>query len=649
MRAKLEFSPPMGTTFTGEVVVLALCGDLILHPYNFATLERMGRTVSADEGADGALAAGLRRAFRHVSPLVKAADVGFLNLETILSSHVSEDVRLGDGKFELVADVDGGVGERARSGDPAAFVSPGSIAGALRDSGFTVVSTANNHAFDQGVRGVRDTLDELEAHGVVHVGTSRAPLEAGAVPECRVVVENGIRIGFLAFTEHVKWFGRSADRPNPHVFGIDDAIALKIKRAREAAGVDFLVVSLHWGEEYAAEPSDAQRAIAQRVLQGGADMIVGHHPHILQPAQQVCTAGRDRLVLYSLGTLFSHCDTLDTRSTAVAFVGVQRDTSGRCHIRGAKFVPVYVHSYFDPRFDKYVFEPAPIEQIGVGFDALQLIHSRLGPSNVCSVERALSRRAFEPATVEDWPSFADVVERDVDTNARRARRRLVARHLDGSNKPASSGCEHAHPLPSVVSENNLVPETAPFEVGAVQVMPADRRYHFGCFFVFSGNANVDALVSALQSALNAYPHFAARMVVEDLVVRMVVDRESHLRLKVLNSDLDIDTVRSWSLCADFRQALCGDFAEVTTNQVVAEFNLVECKGGWICATSVQHTVTDLLGFWDFLSVWSKAYREGPGALEKVDFSTPEFFRLTGSSPLRESVNREVPPYSWGDT
>jgi hypothetical protein len=642
---RIDIIPQADTAFTGDLVQVALCGDLILHDHNFAQLKALGSATARGSDVADLVAAGLHVALRHVRPLVKMADIGFLNLETVLSEAVSEKLELRAGKFEFAEIGSGNPGYARYSGAPATFVAPGSIAGVLRESGFSVVSTANNHALDQGARGVVHTLERLEANGIVPVGTVRGE---GERPACRVLTVKGLRIGFLAFTAFVNRFPYAQNARIANVFTLDEHVITKIKQARDAANVDFLIVSLHWGEEYAQKPSAWQSDLAIKILQAGADLIVGHHPHVLQPPEHVKVGGRDRLALYSLGTLFSHCDTLDTRSSAIAFVGIQRDSRGVCRLRGVKFIPLYVHSYFDLRFDKYIFEPAPIEQLGMPLDSMQLIQDRLGKDNICGLERLAAGRLFEPHAVEAWPSFADILEADVERFGGRMRRALVSYHLEAPVASAkAASCSHGDQLPLQIRERRLVPAVRPFELARALVLPPNRNFHFGCFFVFSGKPASESLTNSLQMALDRYPHFAARVDVDGLAMRFVVDGESYLKVKVLRSKLDLRSVLSQVHCPRFRQAISGDFADITSDHAVCEINIVELEDGWICSTSVQHTVADLLGFWDFLAAWSKARRLGR-AEGVVAPEPPAFYQVQGPAPLREWLPASLPPYSWGD-
>jgi poly-gamma-glutamate synthesis protein (capsule biosynthesis protein) len=212
-------------------------------------------------------------------PLFQGADVAFGNLET------------------PVAPASG------RPGVPFQFNAPAALPAALRASGFTVLSTANNHAFDQGVKGVRETLDRLRAEQLVAVGSGEDRARAEAV---QIVERQGLKVAFLGFTDLFNVdLNRKATEPWVRPLDLEPALAA-VREARSRA--DLVVVSVHWGNEYQRQPTKRQRDIAKRLVEAGCDLVLGHHPHVLQPAEIVEAGGRKALVAYSLGNFISNQD-----------------------------------------------------------------------------------------------------------------------------------------------------------------------------------------------------------------------------------------------------------------------------------------------------------------------------------------------------
>jgi poly-gamma-glutamate synthesis protein (capsule biosynthesis protein) len=222
---------------------------------------------------------GLRSLWSEVEPMIHGADIAFANLET------------------PVAPVSG------HPGRPFLFNAPAGLPAALKASGFTVLSTANNHAYDQGVPGVVETLQRLRAEGLVPVGSGATRPEAEQV---RIVESHGLRIAFLGFTDIFNInLNRRADEP--WVCPLDPAAACAAVRAARARA-DAVVVSLHWGVEYSHQPTARQREVAGQLAGAGADLILGAHPHALQPVEFLERAGHRTLVVYSMGNFVSNQD-----------------------------------------------------------------------------------------------------------------------------------------------------------------------------------------------------------------------------------------------------------------------------------------------------------------------------------------------------
>jgi len=229
---------------------------------------------SARQSADG-----LRALWAGVEPMLRAADIAFGNLEA------------------PVAPVSGQPGRAFQ------FNGPAGLPAALRASGFTVLATANNHAYDQGAQGVAETLERLQAEQLVAVGSGATRAQAEAA---RIVEVKGLRVAFLAFTD---LFNVNLNRGDgePWVRPLDAVDAADaVRRARP--GADAVVVSLHWGTEYSHQPTARQRAVAARLAEAGADLILGHHPHVLQPVEWIEAGGRRTLVAFSMGNFIANQD-----------------------------------------------------------------------------------------------------------------------------------------------------------------------------------------------------------------------------------------------------------------------------------------------------------------------------------------------------
>jgi poly-gamma-glutamate synthesis protein (capsule biosynthesis protein) len=261
-------------------VSFAVAGDVIPH--------QAVREAAAAAGNDEA---GWAALFNDVSDVFHNADFGFVNMETpVAPAH-------------------------SKGSKPFMFDAPVALPEALKASGIKIVSFANNHVMDQGWAGFAETREHLRAVGILFSGTSDTAQQAWQP----VFTEaNGIKVGWLGMT---RWLNgnRNPDKDDlPHVNffpypgeaggvpGMDEAgVIAAVKAAR--AQCDLLVVSIHWGIEYAPAPRPEDVEVAHKMLDAGASVIVGHHPHVLQPVETYRSQdGRNTVIFYSLGNFLSN-------------------------------------------------------------------------------------------------------------------------------------------------------------------------------------------------------------------------------------------------------------------------------------------------------------------------------------------------------
>lgn len=206
--------------------------------------------------------------FERIASTLKAADLAFANLECPVSDTGANQHHL----YSFRAD-------------------PRAIEG-LTFARFGVVSVANNHIDDWGRPALVDTLDRLRAVGIRPVGAGRNDLEA----HYPVLVNlNGVRLAFLAYVDvPPREAAAGTDQPGVAWLEPDRALA-DIRFARPLA--DLVIVSAHWGAEYARKPGRSQVDLAHRMIDAGADLVVGGHPHVVQPVEDY----RGHTIAYSLG------------------------------------------------------------------------------------------------------------------------------------------------------------------------------------------------------------------------------------------------------------------------------------------------------------------------------------------------------------
>lgn len=211
----------------------------------------------------------------------------------------------------------------------------------LEASGIDVVSTANNHAMDRRQLGADKTIERLQEVGLAFTGTRhRDHLNA---PWHAITNQGGFKLAWIACS----FSTNGLPDPQQQVLGCwDDEAELKqqIAALRATPGIDAVIVTPHWGEEYTANPSRAQRDLAKRLLDAGATLVLGSHPHVLQPWEKYKTAdGRETFVIYSLGNFVSGQSQLARRSTILLYIGLTRTSSGVV-VNGVSYVPLIMNT-----------------------------------------------------------------------------------------------------------------------------------------------------------------------------------------------------------------------------------------------------------------------------------------------------------------
>lgn len=250
------------------------------------------------------------KCFDLIAPFVKEADYAVVNLE----------VPLGGGPVYR--------------GYPC-FSAPDSYAKALKDAGFDMFLTANNHCLDSGDKAARRTLTALDSLKVDHIGTYHdASQRQKLVPFIKNI--GGFNVGFLNYT-----YGTNGIEPKQ---GMEVALIDRKKMAEEIAatrkaGAEIVIVTVHWGIEYVLHENENQRQLAQFLIDQDVDMVIGSHPHVIQPMRVMRNekTGKDVLVVYSLGNFISNMKTGDTRGGALVRANIKRDNNGKAHFSSADY------------------------------------------------------------------------------------------------------------------------------------------------------------------------------------------------------------------------------------------------------------------------------------------------------------------------
>lgn len=241
-------------------VRLFLTGDGLLHD-----------SVYTDAHEDGTY--NFSKQLDEVLNVVSNYDLAYYNQETIL----------------------GGT-ELGLSGYPT-FNSPKEFGSYMVSKGFNLVSTANNHCLDKGFTGVQSSRDFWNAQtDVLMSGTNSTEEEYNAIPSIEI---NGIKIAFLAYCENTNGIEPDYSWEVNYFPGHEEEMLNKVTQAKSEN--DVVIVSMHWGTEYSHEVNDTQYTLADELTKAGADVVVGNHPHVIQPFQWV----NNKPVFYAMGNLIS--------------------------------------------------------------------------------------------------------------------------------------------------------------------------------------------------------------------------------------------------------------------------------------------------------------------------------------------------------
>ena len=275
--------------------------------------------------------------FKYVSAIFKQSDLAFANFEGTLAGP-------------------------PYTGFPA-FSAPDEIADALYDAGFRVIGTANNHCIDRGLDGLIRTATIFREKGFTVIGTrpdTSSPMDT-------IQDLNGIKVGFLNYT--FETIGTESNKTingiylpkggedlvcsfNPYredAYTKDLAAILSRVNQLRSDGAEFICLSVHWGEEYNTKSVQWQRDVAQDLADGGVDLIIGHHPHVLEEAEVLTSqvTGKNTLVFYSLSNFLHNMNfgTLGTSGNAqdgaIARITLLKTEEG-VRIELAEYIPTYV-------------------------------------------------------------------------------------------------------------------------------------------------------------------------------------------------------------------------------------------------------------------------------------------------------------------
>lgn len=308
--------------------------------------------------------------FKNVDKYFKGADLAVANLEVTL----------------------GGSEAGAYSGYPA-FNTPDSIVDTIKNSGISMLLTANNHCYDTGVSGLKRTVERLKTENLLVLGTRQSESESKYL----VKSVNGIKIGMVCYTYENQ--SSSPDRKsingnlvaseansliNSFSYDKIDSFyseAQSVIESMKKDGADAIVFYMHWGQEYQLTENTWQRTIAQKLCNFGVDVLVGGHPHVVQPMSLLHSEDSQNttVCIYSLGNAISNqrqeimnpeCVTGHTEDGMLFSYTFDKYSDGTTVLSAVDIVPTWVDKYKGA--NGYLYTMYPLENAGDGTDVFAL-------------------------------------------------------------------------------------------------------------------------------------------------------------------------------------------------------------------------------------------------------------------------------------
>jgi len=310
-------APP--TTATPRHFTLAASGDILIHAPIIREAKALGNGKTYEFNA----------MFDDVRPTISAADFAICHQETPISA---DDTNLSQP-------------------NTLSFNAPTEIAGALKKAGFDACDTASNHTWDRQIKGVNETIAVLEAAGLGHAGSSRNQQEADTPPIYDV---KGVKVGHLAYSYDIYNTAGPDKQVPPEAPWLKSMLwpalgaegMLAEAHALKARGAEFVVMSIHWGDQYNHQPNAQQRQLAKDPLASpDVDLILGDHVHVVQPCEKI----GDKYVMYGMGNFLSNQSptqdrTLvsDNQDGSLETYTVDETSPGQLRVTKMQYTPTWV-------------------------------------------------------------------------------------------------------------------------------------------------------------------------------------------------------------------------------------------------------------------------------------------------------------------
>ena len=233
--------------------------------------------------------------------------------------------------------------ERGYSNYPT-FNSPDSLAYSLKDIGIDVLSTAGNHCLDMGFDGLSRTIDVLNKSDISHLGTYKTQEERDKI---LFKYTKGLKVAFINYTYGTNGIPVPSDKPYC-VNLIDKDLIKKDIESAKSQNADVIVACMHWGTEYQTSPNNEQKDLADFLFQNGVNIILGNHPHVLQPFEKRTVtledgSTQDGFIIYALGNFICDQNAENTRNSIILNLSITKQVDGSITVDNIDYIPIYMY------------------------------------------------------------------------------------------------------------------------------------------------------------------------------------------------------------------------------------------------------------------------------------------------------------------
>ncbi len=285
--------------------------------------------------------------FKYVKDYISSADISIVNYETVAGPEGSR-----------------------YSGYPN-FNTPKQSLESLKYAGFDIINTANNHILDQGKNGLLYTIDEINRLGLKNLGTSN-----NGFKDFLIKSVDDIELGFLSYSYGFNGneYRLTESELTEYTSVIDEEKIKNDIKTLKSKDIDFVIVVLHWGQEYSKGPSLYQEELADKIFAWGGDIILGSHPHVIHKSEKKEVLGRDKFVVYSLGNFLSNqrrenLGDARTEDGLMVKLILEKDFIKKTkRIKEIKFIPTWVNKYYKSR---NIYNIVPVEDVIEGKISLE--------------------------------------------------------------------------------------------------------------------------------------------------------------------------------------------------------------------------------------------------------------------------------------